>query len=117
MIQDLLRQEQSVKKDLYTKFVACGVPNFSTPNSSIFIYTDVIKHQIISTHYTQMLKSVVTEGVFGEVFDIKYSNPQYKQVVERKIQEIEVQIRNDQGEFIDFQHGKVMLVLHFRRIK
>ena len=101
----------------YMIFRACAVPNFNAHVSNLYIYSNIVDYEISGNVFTQLLKTVRGTGKFGEDIKLMYSRPQYKKVASRNIKEIEIEIRDDQGKIVEFQYGKVTLILHFRIIK
>ena len=105
-------RKQNVKYKVYR---ACGVPNIATHSKTLFIYSSLCSFEITGNTYTQLLRTVRGAGEFGDHLKSIFINPFYKKVSAQKVKEIEIKICDDQFRVIDFQYGKVMLVVHFRR--
>ena len=52
---------------------------------------------------------------FGDAVDITFEKPYYIPVASREISEIEIDIKDDSGDPIEFMFGRVQVILHFVR--
>ena len=84
---------------------------------SLFVYTDIIEHQIVGDHYVPLLRCVQITGEHTKVVSINYDKPHYTCLRKTDISDIEIAIKNDQNYNIPFQYGKIVVKLHFRPAK
>ena len=84
--------------------------------SSFSVYCNLVQLQTVGNSLQQLLRTVpVTSSTLGNIVHKEFSAPHYIDVLTRQFDTVEIWIANDFGELIDFQFGKVILKLHFRR--
>jgi len=84
-------------------------------NPLIYVYCSIIESQVVGDMMVKLLEKVpVTEG-YSELISSNFSRPSYVPVSRGYINTIEIELRNNQGELIEFQSGVVTLKLHFRK--
>ena len=87
------------------------VPYFN----DIFINSHICEYQLVGDTEAPLLQVVsttnVTENYIEKIFDI----PHYIPIARNNLENIEIDIRSDQGNPIQFQAGKVVVKLHFRK--
>lgn len=92
--------------------VCFGVPD------QMFIYTDIIDPTFIGHEKAYVIKVVNTEAKkykFGDACYKEYTHMHYMRLQKRDFDSISVHIRDYTGEFMPFQHGVLMIKLHFKR--
>ena len=62
-----------------------------------------------------LLRVVDSGGGTGDVVTRYYERPRYIPLQKKNFEAIQIVIRDDLGEKIQFESGKVLLTLHFRR--
>jgi hypothetical protein len=93
----------------YNSDISAGLTNF-------FIYCNLVEPQCIGNSLKHLLRTVpLTESVLGNVVHKEFISPHYVGLLCKTFDTVEVEIRDDHGELIDFQFGKVILKLHFRK--
>ncbi|KAI1298611.1 hypothetical protein HDE_04128 [Halotydeus destructor] len=94
-----------------------GNPDLKFGKRAIFVYSDLVKHSIVGDTYSQLLKlSMVPNGLeFGKQVIQRYEKPIYIPLQNSKCDSIEIQLRDDAGELIDFSEGQTYITLHFRK--
>jgi len=95
--------------------------NFAIPKNindvnSLYIYSDIIEYQYVGDTYAPLLRVIAVENNlhFGDNVDVIYNSPHYVPLMRNLLDTIEIDIRNDSGDPIYFNGGKVMIKLHFR---
>jgi hypothetical protein len=98
------------------KFTATGIIDDPNPNlvESLFIYCDIIDYQYVGDAYVPLLKNVVVENIYPKTAWVHYDRPHYANINKSEISTIHIEIRDDFGNKIKFENGKVILKLHFR---
>ena len=85
---------------------------------SIYCYTDIIKHRYVGNSMSQLLRRVDVKTVpFGEQISHIYPNPFYHPVSDQTFGSIEILLKDDSNRLIQFQSGRSIVTLHFRRVK
>lgn len=98
------------------KFLKSGVIDDPSPNiiQSLFIYCDIIDYQFVGDSFVPLLRTVVVDNSYLKTAWVHYDNPHYLNVNKSEISSIKVQIRDDNGNKIRFENGKIIAKLHFR---
>ena len=90
--------------------------SLSTGNvSSLYVYTNIIHSQYVSDLKVPLLRIVGVEGQHGKSVTKPFDQPQYLPVRRQTLNAIEIDIKDDAGDSILFQYGKVVVKLHFRK--
>lgn len=84
---------------------------------SLFVYSDVIQHQLVGDYYVPLLRCVQITGGPQEIVTTEFSRPHYVPVSKTEFDEITIDIKTDQNTSVPFRFGKVVAKLHFRPIK
>lgn len=87
--------------------------------NNLYIYSDVVDYTTVGDVKAQLLRSVriPTDSKFGEQVDITYDNPFFIPLAKRDISSIEICIRDDSNEDINFQFGRVQVTLQFVKME
>lgn len=117
LLSEIITLDPSNPEYPFEKYQACAVPSFSSHVSNVFIYSNIVDFEVTGNVLTKLLKVVRGQGNFGDDIKIMFPKPQYKKVAQDIVKEIEVELKNDQGELLPFEFGIVTLLLHFRRTK
>ena len=84
--------------------------------NTLYIYLDICQYQLVGDTEAPLLQVVSTnysnENYVEKIFD----SPHYVPLSRNNLETIEVDIRSDLGDPIQFQTGKVVVKLHFRKI-
>ncbi len=86
-----------------------------SPMSTIYVYCDIVEPQIVRDTNAQLLKTIPVESKFGDVIAKTFTNIQYVPIQMRSFENIEFLLRNDTGDPVPFERGKVVITLHFRQ--
>ena len=82
---------------------------------SIYVYLDIIKNQYVGHVKVPLLRIIPITSKYGDVSCIKYDKPHFISLNRSNIQTIEINLKDDTGEFISFEAGKAIVTLVFRR--
>ena len=84
--------------------------------STFFIHCNLVQLQTVGNTLQQLLRTIpVTSSTFGTIVHKELTIPHYIEVLSRQFDSVEIWIADDTGQKIDFQFGKIILTLHFRR--
>ena len=64
-----------------------------------------------------ILQTVTVEGEHGSYINKHYERPNYIPLSKNEFSTIDINIRDEAGDLVAFEHGKVNITLHFRRRK
>ena len=81
---------------------------------TLFVYCSICEPQVVGDYYVPLLRSVAIEGNDGDIVMKTYGEPHYVPVNTSKFDTIEINIKDDLGENVTFETGKVICKLHFR---
>lgn len=85
------------------------------PLRQLYVYTDIIDHQMVGDTTAPLLRNVPVQGKFSSMVNIDFTKLEYKSVSTSLVNTIEIDIRDDTGKRIPFNTGRVIVKLHFRR--
>ena len=87
---------------------------------SMFIYSDIVEPQMVGDTCVPLLRNITvkTGGVTqGNAVYRVFNSPHYVPVRAKYLETIQIDIRKDTGENVPFERGKLMVKLHFRRVR
>ena len=79
---------------------------------TIYVYCDIVQPQIVGDTSAQLLKSIPAEGKLGDIIAKTFTNIQYVPIRTKSFEAVEVLLRNDTGDPVPFERGKVVITLH-----
>jgi hypothetical protein len=82
---------------------------------ALYIYCDLLQFTHIEDIKAPLLRVVDSGGETGDVVTRYYERPRYVPLQKKSFDSVQIVIRDDLGEKIQFENGKVLLTLHFRR--
>jgi hypothetical protein len=82
---------------------------------ALYVYCDLLQFTYVGNIKAPLLRVVDSGGETGDVVTRYYERPRYIPIQKKSFDTIQVIIRDDFGEKIQFENGKVLLTLHFRR--
>lgn len=98
-------------------FVSRQLENKLKCISALFIYCNIIDYQFIGNTFAPLLRTILVNensDNYGKYIDHIFSKPHYIPVSVNTIDTIEINIRDDTGEPIHFEAGKILVKLHFK---
>ena len=87
--------------------------------TGLFIYANVVDRHLVGNSFVPLLRVVPvrrSDSPFENVA-VEFSNVQFHEMGNFHGREIEVQVRRDTGKTVNFNAGKVLVVLHFRKTR
>ena len=88
-----------------------------TGNHYFYVYTDIIKSQYHGDVFAPVLRTVTVKGEHGNYVSKNFERPHYVSLNKKIFDTISVNIRDEAGDVVAFEDGKVIITLHFRRSK
>ena len=64
---------------------------------------------------TQLLRVVPVKGASGDMVTKIYENVHYVPLQLKSFEDVEINIRDDSGNYVPFERGALNVTLHFRR--
>ena len=82
---------------------------------ALYVYCDLLQFTHVGDIKAPLLRVVDSGGEVGDVITRYYERPRYIPIQKKIFDSVQITIRDDLGEKIQFENGKVLLTLHFRR--
>ena len=84
---------------------------------ALYVYCDLLHYSHVGDIKAPLLRVVPCEGEPDSVITRYYERPRDVPVKKKSFDSIHIAIRDDLGDKIQFENGKVLVTLHFRRAK
>lgn len=86
---------------------------------SLFVYCDIVDYSIVGDTRSQLLRMahIPADSRFGDSIVDRFENPHYLPLATKEISSIEIDIKDDSNSPVNFEFGRVKLVLHFKKWK
>lgn len=84
---------------------------------AMYVYCDVLECVPVGDTVAPLLRIVEIKGEKGETVHIQYEKPRYIPLGKKHFDSIELDIRDDIGQNIPFDSGKLIATIHFRKQK
>ena len=81
------------------------------------VYTDIIKSQYHGDVVVPVLRTVTEKGKHGSYVSKNLERPHYVPLNKKIFDTISINTRDEAGDLVAFEHGKVIITLHFKRSK
>lgn len=85
--------------------------------SHLYVYSDLVRHQLVGDTYAPLLRTIDIQGTYGDVITQYFNPPCYLPVIKNHIENIHIEIKTDQNTPVKFTFGKTIVKLHFRPSK
>lgn len=84
---------------------------------ALYVYCDVLECVPVGDTLAPLLRIVEVSGSRDEMVHIQFDQPRYIPIQKKCFDSIEIDIRDDTGDPVSFDTGKLIVTLHFRRAK
>ena len=84
---------------------------------ALYVYCDLLQFTHVGNIKAPLLRVVDSGGEAGDVVTRSYERPRYVPIQKKSFDTIQLIIRDDLGEKIQFENGKLLATLHFRRVQ
>ena len=88
-----------------------------TENQYFYVFTDIIKSQYHGNVLVPVLRTVTVKGEHGSYVSNNFERPHYVPLNQKNVDMISVNIRDKAGDLVAFEHGKMIITLHFKHSK
>ena len=103
------------RNEAVTIYDTIGV-NLDLKINTIYVYSDIVTYSLVGNIYAPLLRAISTKKTIpGAYVTEEFTNRYYHSLIGHNISQIMISLNNDRGEPVDFQRGKVTVVLHFRK--
>ena len=90
-------------------------PDLRSGFYALYVYCSLVENQIVGDRRVPLLRAVHVEGEHGEIREKIFHSPHYVPVIGSEFETIEIDIKDDTNKSVQFDFGKVVVKLHFRR--
>jgi len=87
---------------------------------SIHVYCDLLEPRVVGDVFAPLLSVIPIQGYNGDYIHQRYENIHYHPLLTKNLKnfcEIRITLRDDPGEKVKFESGKVIVTLHLRKKK
>jgi hypothetical protein len=120
-LKKLLGFKNDVIENKYSKIHSAILkPQLQNTFNQMYIYSSLVEPILVGGVQVPLLRSIWIESKynFGEIVHENIDQLMYLPISSSSINNIEIEIRNDAGQLINFPYGsKTSLTLHFRKTK
>src|SRR6266568_1338794 len=96
---------------------ASNVSDITRGINYIMLYCDLLEHVPVGDTKAPLLRIVDATGSNGEIIHRSFDEARYVPLQRRHFDSVEIDIRDDLGNPIAFENGKLVVTLHFRQCK
>lgn len=82
---------------------------------SLYIYCNLVEPQMVGDGLVPLLRIVPIRGKSGDLITRTYENVNYHPLQQKQFDTVELDIRDDTGQPVPFERGKLVVTLHFRK--
>ena len=86
-------------------------------NQYFYVYTDIIKSQYHGDVVVPVLRTVTVKGEHETYVSKNFERPHFVPLNKKNFDTISINIRDEAADLVAFEHGKVIITLHFRHSK
>lgn len=82
---------------------------------ALYVYSEIFDDVSVGDVRAPLLAVVPVRGKLGEIVYERYDKPIYVRLAQHTLTEIDIGIKDDTGDPVQFTTGKTILILHYRR--
>ena len=98
-------------------YVSDWVADVKKVLNSLYVYCPLVEPRMVGDARVPLLRIVPVEGRNGEMITRVFDPIQYCPLLQRRIQTVEIDIRDTTGAMVPFEKGRVVVSLHCRKRK
>jgi hypothetical protein len=84
---------------------------------SLYVYCPLVEWRMVGNAQVPLLRIVPVEGRNGEMITRVFDPIQYCPMLQKRLQTVEIDLRDDTGSIVPFERGRVVVILHCRKRK
>jgi hypothetical protein len=85
--------------------------------NSLYVYCPLVEWRMVGNAQVPLLRIVPVEGRNGEMITRVFDPIQYCPMLQKRLQTVEIDLRDDTGSIVPFERGRVVVILHCRKRK
>jgi len=94
-----------------------GVNLSNASKQTMFLYCDLLECVPVGDIQAPLLRIINVDKEQGQILQQIFEKPRFLPIQKKSFDTVEIDIRNDFGDPMPFESGKVIATLHFRRVK
>ena len=91
------------------------MPDMSAGINMLYVYSDIVQPQLVGNSFSPLMRLIHVEGTHGSSVEKVFFNRQYIPIMLKDFSEVEIHIKTDGNQYVEFDSGKVIITLHFQR--
>ena len=117
IISSLLQSMLGFRQAIFPaeEYVSDWVADVKKGLNSLYVYCPLVEPRMVGDGQVPLLRIVPVEGRDGEMITRVFDPIQYCSLLQRRIQTVEIDIRDDTGSIVPFERGRVVVTLHCRK--
>ena len=84
---------------------------------TLYVYSDLVEPRVVGDVRAPLLRIIPSRGSYGDHVDQTFQHVEYLPCRKKDFSTIEIDIRDDTGEPVPFERGKLVVTLHFRQTR
>jgi hypothetical protein len=98
-------------------YVSEWVANVKKGLNSLYVYCPLVEWRMVGNAQVPLLRIVPVEGRNGEMITRVFDPIQFCPMLQKRLQTVEIDFRDDTGSIVPFERGRVVVILHCRKRK
>ena len=98
-------------------YVSDWVADVKKGLNSLHVYCPLVESRMVGNAQVPLLRIVPVEGRNGEMITRVFDPIQYCPLLQKRLQTVEIDLRDDTGSIVPFERGRVVVILHCRKRK
>ena len=90
-------------------------PNLKVDGEALYVYCNLIEPQLVGRESARLLRIVHVSGQHGSSIEKTFIHKNYLPLITNSFNYIHIEIKTEQNKYVQFDSGKAILTLHFRR--
>ena len=99
------------------EYVSDWVADVKKGLNSLYVYCPLVEPRMVGDAQVPLLRIVPVEGRDGEMITRVLDPIQYCPLLQKRLQTVEIDLRDDTGSIVPFERGRVVVTLHCRKRK
>ena len=108
--------EDVLEPNTYFMLPCSSARPFSVHKPTLYVYSDLVRYSMVGNKLAPLLCTVAASDTLGDIVTERFTRPYYLPVSKGYISSVEIQINNDSGDLLKFISGKVVCVIHLRKV-
>ena len=90
-------------------------PDLHVVGDALYVYCNLVQPQLVGDTCAPLLRIVHVNGTYGNTIEKTFFNRNYLPLIVKNFTRIHIDIKSSDNRYIEFDSGKTIVTLHFRR--